>query len=203
MSRKTRNFDKTRAELVEAAVYLFGRHGYDAVSIEQICRRVDLSRGGFYHHFSDKRDCFEAAWREVQRTWQQRMEELIQSGAWASADKWEAVARMLSDVFEHFADPSVRQINAVDAPVALGWHRWRELEHEFWQSQNAELLRVLDRRHDPALVRIVFDALIDSAMYLAHDDSGEEERRTAVDALVTLIRGLPRLGASSGAEASG
>lgn len=44
-----------RARLKAAALGLFGEHGYENTSIEDIARRANLASGGFYLHFRSKR----------------------------------------------------------------------------------------------------------------------------------------------------
>lgn len=44
----------TRKHIVEIATTLFMRHGYEAISIEDIMEKAKLTRGGFYNHFSSK-----------------------------------------------------------------------------------------------------------------------------------------------------
>ncbi len=46
--------EKTRARIVDSARVLFNRHGFEAVSIDEVMKRAGLTRGGFYHHFSSK-----------------------------------------------------------------------------------------------------------------------------------------------------
>src|ERR1043166_7602020 len=45
---------RTRERIIHAARQLFNRHGFEAVSIDQIMARAKLTRGGFYHHFPSK-----------------------------------------------------------------------------------------------------------------------------------------------------
>lgn len=45
---------RTRARIIQAARQLFNRHGFEAVSIDQIMARARLTRGGFYNHFASK-----------------------------------------------------------------------------------------------------------------------------------------------------
>lgn len=52
---------KTRRRIVEAARILFNRHGYDRVSIDEIMAESNLTRGGFYAHFSSKEELFAEA----------------------------------------------------------------------------------------------------------------------------------------------
>ena len=54
---------KTRARIIEAARKLFNRHGYHDVTIEMVMAAADLTRGGFYKHFSGKEELFAEAVR--------------------------------------------------------------------------------------------------------------------------------------------
>lgn len=48
--------EKTNAKiaLFDAAMELFRRHGYDNVSIQQICKAANLTRNAFYYYFESK-----------------------------------------------------------------------------------------------------------------------------------------------------
>jgi len=46
----------TRELLIRAASELIRRHGYDATSVEAICREAGVSKGAFFHHFASKQD---------------------------------------------------------------------------------------------------------------------------------------------------
>ncbi len=49
---------KTRERVLEAARVLFNRHGYDRVTIDKVMAEANLTRGGFYAHFSSKEELF-------------------------------------------------------------------------------------------------------------------------------------------------
>jgi TetR/AcrR family transcriptional repressor of nem operon len=51
----------THARIVECARRMFNRHGFDAVSIDQIMASAGLTRGGFYHHFANKEALYSEA----------------------------------------------------------------------------------------------------------------------------------------------
>lgn len=58
-----------RDELLDAALQLFARDGYDATSINRIIEAVGVSKGAFYHHFAAKEDLVTAlAERHARRT---------------------------------------------------------------------------------------------------------------------------------------
>ena len=50
--------EETRSRILQAAGESFARHGYDAASVSEICRRAGLSKGAFYHHFPSKQTLF-------------------------------------------------------------------------------------------------------------------------------------------------
>lgn len=52
--RRTRDPVGTRQALVDAAVDLFGRDGFDATSVQSIVKRANVTKGSFYHHFESK-----------------------------------------------------------------------------------------------------------------------------------------------------
>jgi len=50
--------EETRARILESAVKLFSIHGYNAASVELICKDAGVSKGAFYHHFESKQALF-------------------------------------------------------------------------------------------------------------------------------------------------
>lgn len=49
---------ETRQRILEVAEVCFAQQGYDATGVAEICRRANISKGAFYHHFSTKQDLF-------------------------------------------------------------------------------------------------------------------------------------------------
>jgi len=50
--------DDTRARILDAALKLFSRVGYDAAGVAEICEAAGVSKGAFYHHFPSKHAVF-------------------------------------------------------------------------------------------------------------------------------------------------
>ena len=53
-----RRAEATHSRLLEAAAAGFAEQGYDGTSVAEICRRAEVSKGAFYHHFASKQDLF-------------------------------------------------------------------------------------------------------------------------------------------------
>lgn len=57
MTQKERQ-ERSRREILRAAMEEYGAHGYDAVSMENICARHGISKGMMYHYYSNKDELF-------------------------------------------------------------------------------------------------------------------------------------------------
>jgi AcrR family transcriptional regulator len=53
-SRRARKKERTRREIYDAALALFERQGFDAVTVEAICEAADVARATFFLHFPTK-----------------------------------------------------------------------------------------------------------------------------------------------------
>ena len=51
---------ETRHHILEAAMQLFSKNGYDATGVAEICQAAGVSKGAFYHHFPTKQAVFMA-----------------------------------------------------------------------------------------------------------------------------------------------
>ena len=57
-----------KEEILNVALHLFARDGYEAVSVSQIAGELDMTKGALYRHYKSKRDIFDSI---VQRMEQQ------------------------------------------------------------------------------------------------------------------------------------
>lgn len=48
----------SRNNITESALFEFAENGYERTSIQKVCLRAEISKGGFYHHFNSKEDLF-------------------------------------------------------------------------------------------------------------------------------------------------
>jgi TetR/AcrR family transcriptional repressor of nem operon len=61
MSYTKQHRDSTRQKILNSASRLFSAKGYAAVSIDEVMAGAGLTRGGFYYHFSSKRQLYREA----------------------------------------------------------------------------------------------------------------------------------------------
>ncbi|HEX9985043.1 MAG TPA: TetR/AcrR family transcriptional regulator [Thermoanaerobaculia bacterium] len=59
MSREEKS-ERSRRQLLDAALYLFSHQGYRGTSVRDIAERAEVSTGNVYHHFPDKESIFRA-----------------------------------------------------------------------------------------------------------------------------------------------
>ncbi|HEY2749502.1 MAG TPA: TetR/AcrR family transcriptional regulator [Polyangia bacterium] len=82
---------ETRDALIDAAAALFGKHGLDAPSLDEICARAGYTRGAFYVHFKSREELIVAV---VERHWARALDAFVGDGG--SADLG-AVVRRFTD----------------------------------------------------------------------------------------------------------
>jgi AcrR family transcriptional regulator len=56
--KQVQRSDRSRREILDAALKLFSHKGYGATSVSDIASQAGLSKGNLYHHFPDKESIF-------------------------------------------------------------------------------------------------------------------------------------------------
>ncbi|MFL6142585.1 MAG: TetR/AcrR family transcriptional regulator [Labedaea sp.] len=138
-SRREQYSQATRAALVEAATRRFAEHGYAGTALEDVAADIQATRGAVYHHFANKIALFEAVFEELET-------EVVQRSAGAAAgvdDPWQAAFAALDTYLDVCCDPTYGKLVWQEAPLALGWQRWRECEEKFAYGLIGQLLAAL------------------------------------------------------------
>jgi AcrR family transcriptional regulator len=112
---------------VDNAVELFTRRGYAGTSLDEVTKRARVTKGALYHHFSGKQALFEAAFDAVENKFMSRLSEIVS----APGDPWETAIAGLRAYVRVCLEPSYQRIVIHEAPVVMGWERWREAEEHF------------------------------------------------------------------------
>lgn len=111
-----------RREILEAAVKVFKKKGYEAASMQDIIEETGMSRGGVYLYFSGKEELFYALLDQNSQDDVLEFEILLKS----TGSVWKAVERMLEQQTEYF-----KSIRDSIAPANYEFHLtgWRETHH--------------------------------------------------------------------------
>jgi AcrR family transcriptional regulator len=128
-SRRDEYAEQTRAAVVAAAIDLFAEKGYAATTIDAVAAQARVAKGGVYHHFANKAELFEAAFIAMEERLLGRVVTVVE----ATAADPEAMFAAGIDVFlTECCDPQFRRIALEEAPAALGWARWKEIDESFF-----------------------------------------------------------------------
>ena len=165
--------ESTRQALVDNAIDLFTKRGYAGTSLDEVVKRARVTKGALYHHFSGKQALFEAAFDAVESQQLKRLGEIVS----APGDPWATAIAGLRAYIRECLEPSYQRIVIHEAPVVMGWERWREAEEHF----------------SFGLLRTAVQMLV---------DAGEVAADTAVEITARLLFGALSAGASTIASAS-
>lgn len=158
--RVERKRDRRIQEIVTAAAELFGAHGYDAVSLEDVADRLDVTKGSLYYYFSSKDELVTAAIETLGNEWTARLERLPAAWEGTHTERLRALLR------EHIG------IAVRDYPAALGLF----LMPQDWPAEQRARIKKLRRRHDTVFRRVVEDGV-----------SADEFTVTTVDSVLQCL----------------
>ena len=69
----------TRQDWIDAAMELLSLAGIGAVTVDRLASNLDITRGSFYHHFSDREDLLRALLDHWAQQWTYTVREQVQS----------------------------------------------------------------------------------------------------------------------------
>ena len=179
----------TRARVVEVATRLFASAGYEATSIETVLAKSGISRGALYHHFEDKAALFEAVLETMEAT----IATKLRAASVGIADPLVAMRAGGDAWLEICRDPAVKQIVLIDAPAALGWQKWREIDARFGFGlikaglKNLSKAGRLQGEMIEPLSHVLLASMMELALVVARADNPAAATRSARAALHQLI----------------
>ncbi len=200
-SRRLEYSESTRHALVDSAVELFTKKGYAATSLDEVAKRARVTKGALYHHFSGKQALFEAAFDAVETNVMAQLAEVVVG----PGDPWERAMNGVRQYIKICLDPSYQRIVVHEAPVVMGWERWREAEDHFsFGIVRSSIQALVDSGQIDDLpvevaARLLFGALTAGAAVIARS---ENPKKASNEVATTAVRMLERMRtANSDAEA--
>jgi AcrR family transcriptional regulator len=192
MSKKIERGQATRGRLVAAAAKLFAEKGYEATSIEDLLHELGMSRGALYHHFDSKEAVFEAVLHQIEA----EVAEATVAASRGARDPAAALRAGCEAFLELARSQRIRQIALTDAPAALGWKKWREIEAQYGlgllKAALGRAAKAGQLRADQVDVyaHVLLAALIEIALMIARENSraavqhGRKALTKLIDSLV-------------------
>jgi AcrR family transcriptional regulator len=176
-SRREMYSEATRASILDEATRLFAEGGYARTSLEDVASASQVTRGAVYHHFAGKQALFEAV-LDLQES-----RAIAQITAAATADDpWEAAIQALDAFLDQCCDPVYGRLCWLEAPAALGFHRWRECEEKYSYGLVERFITALvdagylEDRATGSLVRFSFWILGGAGLTLAEAPTADKPR---------------------------
>ena len=185
-SRRVDYTESTRQALVDSALDLFTKRGYAGTSLDAIVKRARVTKGALYHHFSGKQALFEAAFDLVETGAMNRLTEVVAGEGTA----WDRAMAGIQAYVRVCLEPSYQRIVIHEAPVVMGWERWREAEEHFsYGLVRATVESLIDAGEIGPLpvevtARILFGALSAGAETIA---SSADPKRSATEVTTTIV----------------
>jgi AcrR family transcriptional regulator len=132
VSRVARKRGRRIQQILAVAAELFGEHGYDAVNLDDVAERLDVTKGSLYYYFASKDELAAAAIETLGTDWTDRLERLPAAAEGGPAERLRALIR------EHVA------IAVREYPAALRLF----LAPSTWPDALRSRITELRRRHD-------------------------------------------------------
>lgn len=200
-SRRLEYSESTRHALVDSAVELFTKRGYASASLDEVAKRARVTKGALYHHFSGKQALFEAAFDAVESAVMTELAEIVAG----PGDPWDRAMEGVRQYIRICLEPSYQRIVVHEAPVVMGWERWREAEDHFsFGLVRASIQALVDSGEiEPIPVevasRLLFGALTAGATVIARSD---DPKKAGAEVETTIVRMLERLRRPERAQAA-
>lgn len=191
-SRREEYAEVTRAAIVSAAVGRFAADGFARTSIDAIAEAARVTKGGVYHHFAGKGELFEAAFIQME----ERLVARVEARVAGIADPWQVMTAGVEAYLAECCEEDFRRIALEDAPAALGWTRWKEIEEGYFLGMVKATLDALaaggqiDLPPGDLTARMLLGALGEAGLAVATAGDPQAERVRASELMTRILHGL-------------
>ncbi|GAA4926357.1 TetR family transcriptional regulator [Actinomycetospora succinea] len=93
VNRVERKRGRRVEQILAVAAELFGERGYDAVNLEDVAERLDVTKGSLYYYFAGKEQLATAAIETLGTDWTARLEELAATAEGSAAQRLRTLIR--------------------------------------------------------------------------------------------------------------
>ncbi len=191
-SRREEYAETTRSAIVQAAVEQFASEGFAKSTVDNVAEAARVTKGAVYHHFTDKAELFEAVFVVME----ERLLARVTAGVSGIDDPFELMASGVDLFLAECCEPDFRRIAIQEAPAALGWARWKEIEEQYFLGLVAGALEALAQAGLIALpsgdltARMLLAAMSEAGLAVAASSRPDAERRRAGALVMRFVSGL-------------
>jgi AcrR family transcriptional regulator len=191
-SRREEYAETTRAAIVQAAVEQFAAEGFARSTMDKVAQAARVTKGAVYHHFTDKAELFEAVFVVME----ERLLARVTAGVSGIDDPFELMATGVDLFLAECCQADFRRIAIQEAPAALGWARWKEIEEQYFLGLVTGALEALAQAGLIALptgdltARMLLAAMSEAGLAVAASPRPDAERRRAAALVMRFVSGL-------------
>lgn len=221
MSKREAQGQATRKALLAAAREEFGRHGYTDTSVDEIVRRTGVTKGAFYHHFSEKKELFLRVFEDVKKDLSRgafivhvdhepfapsetRSQTMNRFSDQTNAEVWRELVERCQRYLEYHLDARVRRIVLIDAHWVLSWDERQRVESEYGVVLlRADLRRamhrgIIQRLPLQTLAIILVGAMNEACLLIDNASNPDIALDEAMAIIEKLLEGLRKENAADG-----
>ncbi|MDT9591619.1 helix-turn-helix domain-containing protein [Nocardioides zeae] len=182
---------QTAADVLAAAADLFAERGFAGVSLDDVAERASVTRGAVYHHYRNKAGLLAAVVAEHQEG---VAAAVVVAAEAAGADPGDQLRAGCHAFVDAVTAPGVARVLLRDAPAALGWEQWREIDAAHAVVHLREALQAVGVEADllDATTAQLSGAMNEAALWVAQGAPGQRRRESAHDALDRLLGSVVR-----------
>lgn len=176
----------TADRILEAAAQLFANRGFAEVSLDDVARAAEVTRGAVYHHYRNKAGLFEA----VAERLQSEVADAVVAAAERAGDSPKGQLRAGSHAFlDAITAGSAARTLLIDAPAVIGWQEWRRLDVEHSAAHLRDALRDAGVSSDQleATTALLSGAMNETALWIMQQEDAGSARAQAHRALDELL----------------
>ncbi len=192
LSRREEYAATTRAAILDAAVERFTADGFAGATVDAVAEAARVTKGAVYHHFQGKTELFEASFIMLE----ERLVDEVARATEGIDDPWEELAAGVDAYLRSCCRPDFRRIALEEAPAALGWARWRDIEERYFLGLVVAALDglaragLIDIPDGDLTARMVLAAISEAGLVVAAAERPDEERARVGTLVVRLLAGL-------------
>ncbi len=180
---------RTAQRVLEAATEQFASRGFADVSLDDVARAAEVTRGAVYHHYGSKAKLFAAVAAALQVQIAAVVANAADRAGGDPGNQLRAGSHAFLDAIT--AAPAVR-ILLIDAPAVVGWQEWRRLDTENSAAHLREALLAvgIDQTLLDATTAQLSGAMNETALWVAQHESPAaalEQSHVALDRLLTAL----------------